>query len=59
MAPSLVNPAVALDLGLGLLCRLFQLWDQTPAGALTLTEWLLGDRDPKTDVEDDSSSLVM
>ncbi|KAK1171060.1 hypothetical protein AOXY_G8054 [Acipenser oxyrinchus oxyrinchus] len=57
VAPLLVNPAVALDLGLGLLCRLFQLWDQTPAGALTLTEWLLGDRDPETDVEDDSSSV--
>ncbi|KAL0964357.1 hypothetical protein UPYG_G00322770 [Umbra pygmaea] len=36
-------PPVALETGVGLLCRLFQLWRQVPTGILTLIEWLLGD----------------
>lgn len=40
-----VCPPVALDLGVGLLCRLFKCWGQVPAGALTLTEWLLGEEE--------------
>nr|XP_061818983.1 thyroid adenoma-associated protein isoform X1 [Nerophis lumbriciformis] len=51
-----VCPPVALDIGVGLLCRLFQLWDQEPAGVLTLTEWLLGDEegDEETGAEEAS-----
>ncbi|XP_056147572.1 thyroid adenoma-associated protein [Lampris incognitus] len=37
-----VCPPVALDLGVGLLCRLLVLWEQVPAGVLALAEWLLG-----------------
>lgn len=40
-----VCPPVALDLGVGLLCRLFEQWGQVPAGALALTEWLLGEEE--------------
>ncbi|KAJ8014230.1 hypothetical protein DPEC_G00038090 [Dallia pectoralis] len=38
-----VCPPVALEVGMTLLCQLFQLWGQVPVGILTLTEWLLGD----------------
>ncbi|XP_037321311.2 thyroid adenoma-associated protein [Pungitius pungitius] len=37
-----VCPAVALDAGVGLLCRLLELWGRTAPGVLALTEWLLG-----------------
>uniref|UniRef100_A0A3P8YHM8 tRNA (32-2'-O)-methyltransferase regulator THADA n=1 Tax=Esox lucius TaxID=8010 RepID=A0A3P8YHM8_ESOLU len=40
-----VCPPVALEMGVALLCQLFQLWGQVPTGILTLTEWLLGDRE--------------
>nr|XP_046258832.1 thyroid adenoma-associated protein isoform X2 [Scatophagus argus] len=40
-----VCPPVAVDSGVGLLCRLFELWGQVPAGVLTLTEWLLGEEE--------------
>ncbi|KAM7385101.1 hypothetical protein PAMP_001198 [Pampus punctatissimus] len=40
-----VCPPVALDSGVGLLCRLFKLWEQVPAGVLALTEWLLGEEE--------------
>lgn len=40
-----VCPPVALDLGVGFLCQLFKCWGQVPAGALTLTEWLLGEEE--------------
>ncbi|XP_029525591.1 tRNA (32-2'-O)-methyltransferase regulator THADA [Oncorhynchus nerka] len=43
-----VCPPVALDMGVGLLCQLFQLWGQVPMGILTLTEWLLGDQEQET-----------
>ncbi|XP_060943826.1 thyroid adenoma-associated protein [Limanda limanda] len=53
-----VCPPVALDRGLGLLCRLFELWGEVPAGVLALTEWLLGDKDDNDQaVIDDASSL--
>ncbi|XP_062257166.1 thyroid adenoma-associated protein isoform X1 [Platichthys flesus] len=53
-----VCPPVALDRGVGLLCRLFELWGQVPAGVLALTEWLLGDKDDNDEaVADDASSL--
>ncbi|CAB1443905.1 unnamed protein product, partial [Pleuronectes platessa] len=58
MAGVSVCPPVALDRGVGLLCRLFELWEQVPAGVLALTEWLLGDKDDNDEaVADDASSL--
>lgn len=54
-----VCPPVALDVGVSLLCRLFELWKQVPAGVLALTEWLLGEEDGNEEAcQDDSSSLV-
>lgn len=54
-----VCPPVALDSGVGLLCRLFELWGRAAAGILTLTEWLLGeDEGNDKAVADDASSLV-
>ncbi|XP_062319840.1 thyroid adenoma-associated protein isoform X2 [Osmerus eperlanus] len=44
-----VSPPVALDLGVGLLCQLFQVWGQVPAGILTLADWLLGEAEGQTD----------
>ncbi|KAL6487447.1 hypothetical protein MHYP_G00040730 [Metynnis hypsauchen] len=38
-----VSPPVALEMGVGLLCQLFQVWGQVAVGMITLTEWLLGD----------------
>lgn len=37
-----VCPPVALDTAVGLLCGLFETWDQVSRGVLALTEWLLG-----------------
>uniref|UniRef100_A0AAY5KM06 tRNA (32-2'-O)-methyltransferase regulator THADA n=1 Tax=Esox lucius TaxID=8010 RepID=A0AAY5KM06_ESOLU len=37
-----VCPPVALEMGVALLCQLFQLWGQVPTGILTLTERILG-----------------
>lgn len=52
-------PPVALDAGVGLLCRLFELWGQVPAGVLALTEWLLGEEEANDEaVADEASSLV-
>ncbi|XP_015218624.2 thyroid adenoma-associated protein isoform X1 [Lepisosteus oculatus] len=51
-APSALCPALALDLGLGLLCQLFQMWKEAPAGVLILAEWLLGEGDPEREAED-------
>ncbi|CAB1343477.1 unnamed protein product [Coregonus sp. 'balchen'] len=50
-----VCPPVALDMGVGLLCQLFQLWRQVPTGILTLTEWLLGD--VKGDQEQETATV--
>uniref|UniRef100_A0A4W6FWN5 tRNA (32-2'-O)-methyltransferase regulator THADA n=1 Tax=Lates calcarifer TaxID=8187 RepID=A0A4W6FWN5_LATCA len=53
-----VCPPVAMDSGMGLLCRLFELWGQVPAGSLALTEWLLGDEEGSDEaVADEASSL--
>ncbi|XP_044070655.1 thyroid adenoma-associated protein isoform X3 [Siniperca chuatsi] len=51
-----VCPPVALDSGVGLLCQLFELWRQVPAGVLALTEWLLGEEEDAA-VADEASSL--
>lgn len=54
-----VCPPVALDSGVELLCRLFELWGQVPTGVLALTEWLLGDEEACDEaVSDEASSLV-
>ena len=54
-----VCPPVALDSGVGLLCRLLELWDQVPAGVLALTEWLLGEEEDNNEAaEDEAPSLV-
>ncbi|XP_034537474.1 thyroid adenoma-associated protein [Notolabrus celidotus] len=50
-----VCPPAALDSGVGLLCRLFELWGQVPAGVLALTEWLLGDEEGGEAAEEASS----
>ncbi|XP_077438337.1 thyroid adenoma-associated protein [Vanacampus margaritifer] len=54
-----VCPPVALDVGVGLLCRLLELWKQIPAGVLALTEWLLGEEEGNEAAAcaDDDSSL--
>ncbi|XP_026211398.1 thyroid adenoma-associated protein [Anabas testudineus] len=53
-----VCPPVALDSGVGLLCRLLELWGRVPAGTLALTEWLLGEDEGNENADaDDSSSL--
>ncbi|XP_060781574.1 thyroid adenoma-associated protein isoform X2 [Neoarius graeffei] len=43
VAQGAVSPPVALQMGVGILCQLFQVWDQVATGMMTLTEWLLGD----------------
>lgn len=54
-----VCPPVALDSGVGLLCRLFELWGRVPEGTLALTEWLLGEEEGSDGtVADEASSLV-
>ncbi|XP_042288889.1 thyroid adenoma-associated protein isoform X2 [Thunnus maccoyii] len=53
-----VCPPVALDLGVGLLCRLFELWEQVPAGVLALTEWLLGDEEGDEEADADEASSL-
>lgn len=40
-----VCPPVALDSGVGLLCRLLELWGQAPGGILALVGWLLGEEE--------------
>ncbi|KAI5606893.1 thyroid adenoma-associated protein [Silurus asotus] len=42
VAQGAVSPPVALQMGVGILCQLFQVWDQVAIGMITLTEWLLG-----------------
>ncbi|XP_059214737.1 thyroid adenoma-associated protein [Centropristis striata] len=53
-----VCPPVALDSGVGLLCRLFEVWDQVPAGVLALTEWLLGDEEGREEAAADEASSL-
>ncbi|XP_029030898.1 thyroid adenoma-associated protein [Betta splendens] len=52
-----VCPPVALDWGVGLLCRLLELWGRAPEGILALTGWLLGEEggDAGTDAHEASS----
>ncbi|KAJ8248320.1 hypothetical protein GJAV_G00240740 [Gymnothorax javanicus] len=52
VAPVPLCPPVALDLGVGLLCQLLQVWGQVPAGVLALTEWLLGEGEGETGREE-------
>ncbi|XP_067901270.1 thyroid adenoma-associated protein isoform X3 [Heterodontus francisci] len=42
---SVVNPSLAMDLGLGVLCELLQIWSQTSFGIVTLIEWMLAEDD--------------
>ncbi|XP_077341799.1 tRNA (32-2'-O)-methyltransferase regulator THADA isoform X1 [Lithobates pipiens] len=42
---STVNPPMALDLTLGVLCEVLQQWDEVSAGVPVLLEWLLGEND--------------
>ncbi|KAF0027159.1 hypothetical protein F2P81_019900 [Scophthalmus maximus] len=60
MAGVSVCPPVAVDSGVGLLCRLFELWGQAPAGVLALAEWLLGEEDGNVDeaAADEAPTLV-
>uniref|UniRef100_A0A3B4T4H6 tRNA (32-2'-O)-methyltransferase regulator THADA n=1 Tax=Seriola dumerili TaxID=41447 RepID=A0A3B4T4H6_SERDU len=53
-----VCPTVAMEWGAGLLCRLFELWGQVPAGVLALTQWLLGDADGNDEVVSDEPSSL-
>ncbi|XP_036980256.1 thyroid adenoma-associated protein isoform X2 [Acanthopagrus latus] len=53
-----VCPPVALDSGVGLLCRLFEQWGQVPAGVLALTEWLLGDEESNDEAVTDEASTL-
>ncbi|XP_078413288.1 thyroid adenoma-associated protein isoform X1 [Cetorhinus maximus] len=46
---SVVNPSLAMDLGLGVLCELIQIWNQTSRGIVTLIEWMLGEEDMEED----------
>ncbi|XP_062911751.1 tRNA (32-2'-O)-methyltransferase regulator THADA-like isoform X2 [Mobula hypostoma] len=46
---SVVNPSLALDLGLGLLCELLQFWGQVLPGIVTLIEWMLVEDDTEED----------
>ncbi|XP_067277498.1 thyroid adenoma-associated protein isoform X2 [Pseudorasbora parva] len=43
VATGAVSPPVALEMGVGILCQLFQMWDHVAAGMVNLIEWLLGD----------------
>ncbi|NXP47597.1 THADA protein, partial [Heliornis fulica] len=47
----IVNAPMALDLAFGTLCELLQRWGEMCAGVPILLEWLLGDSDPKPDLE--------
>lgn len=46
---SVVNPSLALDLGLGLLCELLQIWGQVLPGIVALVEWMLEEDDVEED----------
>ncbi|XP_051507896.1 thyroid adenoma-associated protein homolog [Myxocyprinus asiaticus] len=52
VAMDAVSPPVALEMGVGLLCQLFQMWDQVSAGIVNLIEWLLGDEQLETSCEE-------
>ncbi|XP_056678984.1 thyroid adenoma-associated protein isoform X2 [Monodelphis domestica] len=48
---SLVDASMALDLAVGLLCKLLQEWDQVASGLQFLLEWLLGEDDIRNGTE--------
>uniref|UniRef100_A0A5F8HEJ9 tRNA (32-2'-O)-methyltransferase regulator THADA n=1 Tax=Monodelphis domestica TaxID=13616 RepID=A0A5F8HEJ9_MONDO len=50
---SLVDASMALDLAVGLLCKLLQEWDQVASGLQFLLEWLLGEDDIRNGTEQD------
>ncbi|XP_051772571.1 thyroid adenoma-associated protein isoform X1 [Ctenopharyngodon idella] len=52
VATGAVSPPVALEMGVGLLCQLFQMWDHVAAGMVNLIEWLLGDEQLDTNCEE-------
>lgn len=55
-----VCPSAALDLGVELLCGMFELWGQLGAGILALTQWLLGEEeDGNTEEEADETSCLV
>lgn len=47
VAQGAFSPPVALQMGVEILCQLFQVWDQVAIGMITLTNWLLGDTQAK------------
>ncbi|XP_004554638.3 thyroid adenoma-associated protein [Maylandia zebra] len=58
MAGVFTCPPAALDSGVGLLCRLFEMWGEVQAGILALTEWLLGEDEHSQDAAvNEASSL--
>ncbi|XP_072436771.1 thyroid adenoma-associated protein isoform X3 [Chiloscyllium punctatum] len=50
---SVINPSRAMDLGLGVLCELLQIWNQTSLGIVTLIEWMLGEDNMEGDATND------
>lgn len=50
-----VSPPVALEMGVGFLCQLLQMWGQVAAGVVNLIEWLLGDEQSDLSCEDSTS----
>ncbi|XP_057703664.1 thyroid adenoma-associated protein [Corythoichthys intestinalis] len=53
-----VCPPVALDVGVRLLCHLFERWKQVPAGVIAVTEWLLGDEEGIEETGADDASIL-
>ncbi|XP_043991776.1 thyroid adenoma-associated protein isoform X2 [Gambusia affinis] len=53
-----VCPPAALDLGVGLLCGMFDLWGQQGAGLLALTQWLMGEEDGSDEDEAEEASCL-
>ncbi|XP_054654296.1 thyroid adenoma-associated protein isoform X2 [Dunckerocampus dactyliophorus] len=54
-----VCPPVALDIGVGLLCRLMEVWNQVPAGVVAVTDWLLGEEEGNEEAgAEEASSLT-
>uniref|UniRef100_A0A096M256 THADA armadillo repeat containing n=1 Tax=Poecilia formosa TaxID=48698 RepID=A0A096M256_POEFO len=51
-------PPAALDLGVGLLCEMFDLWGQLGAGLLALTQWLMGEEDDGDEDEAEEASCL-
>ncbi|XP_048457059.1 thyroid adenoma-associated protein homolog [Rhincodon typus] len=43
-----------MDLGLGVLCELLQIWNKTSVGIVTLMEWMLGEDDMEGDATNEN-----